>query len=203
MSRDVPRCPPARRGGPLRALVLRDRIPSNDGGLRCSRDVLGRLQHILCVECVSVGIGTSERFGAGRRRECGVGARSRSAGTGWAQVVVFEVGALVPGEAVAAVDRVGWSKAWRASRARNFHRAWTLDPSLGFRARLTRLFRPCCVLTCRRSARATLQPSTDARPVLRARRIGRSHDIPIPLDAWQREARQVAAAMLGRGRVSR
>jgi len=42
-----------RSGAPDR--FWRRRIPSNDGCFRCARDVSGRLQHIECVECVSVG----------------------------------------------------------------------------------------------------------------------------------------------------
>jgi hypothetical protein len=107
-----------------------------------------------------------------------------------------EVEQLVPGEVLGAFNRVGWSNAWRSSRALNCHRAWTLDPGLGFRARVTRCFgprfagQPVGDRRARRFSRARTRGPFSARE-----RAGWLPDQLSFLDAWLPEERQVAVAM--------
>jgi hypothetical protein len=150
-----------------------------------------------------LGLDVNDDLGRDVDESAGVGAWSTIGwGNGWGDVVVPEVEELVPGGA--------WERSiGSARRGPGGYRACgtaiehgrSIQASVS--ARVTRLFwAPARGPACRRSARATLQPSTDARPVLRARTHRLVDRSAIPLDAWRREARQVAAAMLSQDRVS-
>jgi hypothetical protein len=115
---------------------------------------------------------------------------------------VIGVGALVSGHAVG--RSIGWAgRRHGGHRARNCHRAWTLDPSLGFRAGDSVVLGPGsrASLSAIGARDASAEHGREARSPRANAPAGRQASHP-PRCLAAGSERQVAAAMLSQDRVS-